>query len=263
MDRRHHKRKLLSQNFLCDRQLVEKIVRQSSIFADDVVYEIGPGRGIITAELARRAAKVIGVERDTAFVRVLRRRFAALENVEIVQGDFLKFHIRETRPFKIFANVPFGITAFVMQKVLYEPPIASEIHFILQREAALKYSGLNGETLVSLFAKPRFQFEIVHRFRRTDFHPVPGVDSVLLKIARRPRPLIEKDEVFAYREFVRLGFCRWRPNLRLALKREFSYKHWKRLARDLHFPLNAKPSELTFDKWLGLFRAFTSKRSEN
>ena len=263
MDKRHQTRKLLGQNFLHDKRLVEKLVRLSSLSAGDNVYEIGPGRGIVTAELARRAKKVTAVERDSALVHLLRRRFAARKNVEIIKGDFLAYRLRETPGFKIFANVPFGITAAVMRKVLHEPPIASEAFLVLQREAAVKYSGLGGETLVSLFAKPRFSFEIVYRFHRNDFHPVPDVDPVLLKVARRPRPMIDKRDEPLYREFVRLGFCRWKPNLRLAFKREFSYKRWKRLSSELRFPRNATPSELTFDQWLGLFREFISKRREN
>ena len=260
MDRRHRKRILLGQNFLKDRRLAERLVRSSSICATDVVYEIGSGSGIITAELARRAKNVIAIERDASLVRRLRARFASYSNVEIVECDFLKFRIREPGGFKIFANVPFGITAEVMRKLEYEPPAASEMFLVLQKEAARKYSGTRGETLVSLLAKPRFAFEIVHRFRRTDFDPVPDVDSVILKITRRSRRLIEQCDEPHYREFVRRGFCSWRPNLRLALKHDFSYKRWKHLSRDLQFSINAKPSELTFEQWLGLFREFKSRR---
>jgi 23S rRNA (adenine-N6)-dimethyltransferase len=260
MDRRHRKRILLGQNFLRDGRLVERLVRSSSISRADIVYEIGPGNGIITAVLARCAGKVIAVERDPALVNRLRTRFAERSNVAIVECDFLKYRIRETGDFKIFGNVPFGITADLMRKLIDERPIASEMFLVLQKEAAWKYSGMRGETLVSLLAKPRFQFEIVHRFRRTDFEPVPDVDSVMLRITHRRRRLIERCDEPVYRDFVRRGFCAWRPNLRLAFKHDFSYKRWKHLSRELKFPINAKPSELTFEQWLGLFNAFRPTR---
>src|SRR5215218_1417889 len=105
MDRQHRKRILLGQNFLKDKRLVERLVRSSSISATDVVYEIGSGGGIMTAELARRAKNVIAIERDVSLVRRLRRRFASHSNIEIVECDFLKFRIPESGGFKIFANV--------------------------------------------------------------------------------------------------------------------------------------------------------------
>src|SRR5690349_19095588 len=182
MDTRRSKQKRLGQNFLKSARLAARLVELGSIGVDDIVCEIGSGRGILTAELARRARTVIGIERDHALAHRLRKRFAAQQNVRIVEGDFLEYRVAcPTGGYKIFANVPFGITSRVMQKVLYEKPVASEIYLVLQREVAAKYAGTRGETLQSLLAKPRFSFEVIYRLRRTDFYPVPDVDSVLLR----------------------------------------------------------------------------------
>jgi len=258
MDAKHRKRKLLGQNLLKSPTLVRRLVAQSQICSKDVVYEIGPGRGIITAELARRARIVIAVERDPVLTRQLRQRFAKCANVKIVQGDFLEFRIREHGDHVVFASVPFGITAEIMRMLLNDR-YAKKMFLVLQREAAMKYSGVGGETIVSLTAKPRFSFEIVHRFRRSDFVPEPAVDSVLLKVVRREKPLIAKEDEKSFREFVRLGFCSWRPSLRLALKRCFGYQEWKRLSRELQFPIGTRPSEVRFEQWLGLFERYKSK----
>ena len=75
-------------------------------------------------------------------------------------------------------------------------------------------------------------------------------------LARRRAPLVEKEDAALYREFVQSGFTRWKRYLRLAFKRVFTYKQWKRLSQELRFPLNATPTELTFEQWLGLFEAF-------
>jgi 23S rRNA (adenine-N6)-dimethyltransferase len=255
MGKRRRRKVFLAQNYLRSPGLVRRLVARSSIGPGDVVYEIGPGRGIITAELARAAKRVVAVEKDPELVRRLRERFRAVENVEIIEQDFLRFPIRE-RDYKIFANIPYSITASIVRKILYAPPTPSEAYLILQKEPARKFAGRPRETLFSLLAKPCFEFQVVAGLKRTDFDPVPDVDSVLLRVARRRAPVLQKEDAALYREFVQYGFGRWKRYLRLAFKRVFTYRQWKCLSQELRFPLNATPTELTFEQWLGLFKAF-------
>ncbi len=91
---------------------------------------------------------------------------------------------------------------------------------------------------------------------------MPNVDSVLLSIKRRTRPLIKAQDIASYRDFVQYAFGRWKPNLRLAFKHVFTYKQWKRLACDLDFPLDATPTELSFEQWLDLYCGFKRTRSD-
>jgi 23S rRNA (adenine-N6)-dimethyltransferase len=257
METRQRRRLCLAQNFLRSPKLVHLLVGISKIGPGDIVYEIGPGNGIITAELARIARHVIAIEKDPELVHHLRERFRPLDNVEIVEKDFLEYVFRNPGSgYKIFGNIPYNITAQIVRKILWERTNLGEAHLILQKEAAKKFSGSPKESLCSILGKPFFEFDILYQLRRTDFRPVPAVDSVLLSIKRRTRPLIEMHEVASYVDFVQYGFGRWKPNLKLAFKTVFTYKQWKRLARDLHFPLNATPTELSFEQWLGLYRGF-------
>ncbi|HJP92090.1 MAG TPA: 23S ribosomal RNA methyltransferase Erm [Pyrinomonadaceae bacterium] len=262
METRQRKRISLAQNFLRSPKLVRRLVGMSTIGPSDTVYEIGPGNGIITATLARIAGQVIAIEKDPDLVHRLRERFRLLDNVEIVEEDFLNYSFR-TRPgqtrlseYKIFANIPYNRTAQILRKIVCEQSKLSEGYLVLQKEAAKKFSGSPRETLFSILVKPFFEFQILAHLRRTDFWPMPDVDSVLLLIKRRTRPLIETQDVTLYREFVQYGFGRCKPNLKLAFKNVFAYKQWKRLARDLDFPLNAMPTELSFEQWLGLYHRF-------
>lgn len=264
------------QNFLKSPRLVHGLVEASSIGPTDTVYEIGPGRGIITAELARAAKKVIAIEKDRQLVRHLRERFRGRENVEIVEADFLDYSFRtrangsrgndapsltvglqtRTSDFKIFASIPYNITASVVRKILNGGAVPQEAYLVLQKEPARKFSGYPRESEFSILAKPFFEFQIIRELRRTDFEPVPDVDSVLLRIKRRRAALIKKEEGELYRDFVRYGFGSWKRHLRSAFKHVFTYKQWKRLSRDLHFSLDATPTQLSFDQWLGLYRGF-------
>ena len=259
METRQHKRISLAQNFLRSPTLVRRLVGMSTIGGSDTVYEIGPGNGIITAALARVAGRVIAIEKDPELVRRLRERFRVVDNAEIVEKDFLAYSFRTRSEYKIFANVPYNQTAQILRKILDERSKLSEGYLILQKEAAKKISGLPRETLFSIRVKPFFEFQILTHLRRTDFRPVPDVDSVLLSIKRRTQPLITRQDVPYYREFVQYGFGSWKPNLKLAFKNVFTYKQWKRLARDLDFPLNATPTELSFEQWLGLYHFCVSR----
>lgn len=250
---RQHKQFQLAQNFLRSERLVRKLVELANISARDTVLDVGAGRGVITAELARRADRVIAIEKDPRLVRSLRERFRAASNIDIIECDFLSFRI-PVRDYKVFANIPYNMTAAIVRKLLDPRDGPREAHLIMQKEPAKKFAGLPNETLFSVLAKPHFEFSIVHHLRRTDFRPVPDVDSVMVRITRRATPLI--DDLAAYREFVQYGFTRYKPNLRLAYKTVFTYKQWKRLAGDLRFGVNATPTELKFDQWLELYRIY-------
>ena len=255
METRQRKRISLAQNFLRSPELVHRLVAMSTIGPTDTVYEIGPGNGIITAALARVAGRVVAIEKDPELVRSLRERFHLFANVEIVEQDILTYSLRN-RPGKIFANIPYNNTAQILRKILYERIKLCEAYLILQKEAAKRFSGCPRESLFSIQVKPFFEFQMLWHLRRTDFWPVPDVDSVLLSIKRRTAPLIATEEVPLYRDFVQFGFGRQKPTLKSAFKNVFTYKQWKRLSRDLEFPLNATPTELSFEQWLGLYHAF-------
>ena len=271
METRQRKQISFAQNFLRSPKLVRRLVWMSRIGLSDTVYEIGPGNGIITAELASVAERVIAIEKDPELVRRLRERFRSVENVEIVENDFLNYSFRiradgqqtPVSQYKIFASLPYNSTARIVRKILCEKSGLSEAYLIMQKEPAKRFSGSPRETLFSILVKPFFEFQIVSHLRRTDFCPVPKVDSVLLSIKRRASPLIERQDIGNYRDFVRYGFGRCRPSLRLAFKRVFTYKQWKRVARELDFYLNVSATELSFKQWLGLYRSFKNTSSHN
>lgn len=249
------KRIQFAQNFLRSPDLVRWLVNRSSIDANDIVYEIGPGRGIITAELAKVAAGVVAVEVDPGLAKELEKRFEDIECVEIVSGDFLNHRIHGSE-YKIFSNIPFNATAAIVRKILHAPHPPEDAYLVMQQEAAEKFRGQPRETQFSILAKPNWKMEVVHEFARTDFDPAPSVDACLLRLRRRIRPIIEKKRQAQYRDFVRFGFGRWKKNLKLTYKPVFSYTQWKRLSSDLGIAIDATATDLSFEQWCGLFHCF-------
>ncbi len=150
--------------------------------------------------------------------------------------------------------MPFARTADIMRH-LTETPTLTEAYLVVQREAAERFAGYpyEDETIRSLSLKPWWHVEILRRLRRTDFAPVPNVDAALLWLMRRDRPLVQGAEGDTYLRFIesQLGTTR---TVRAALRRLLTHKQMRRLARDLRFSLDARPSELSFEQWLGVFR---------
>ena len=250
--------RVLAQNFLKSSKLVRSLLSVTSIASDDLVYEIGPGSGIITAELAEIARQVIAIEKDTFLSEKLRGRFRYASNVPIIANDFLRYHIHHAR-YKIFANIPYNITAEIVRKILYTSPCPTDAYLVMQKEAAQKFSGSPCETQFSILAKPLFHIQIIRELRRTDFEPIPHVDSVLLRIEKRPSPLVQKEEFSLYRSFIRYGFGTWKHSLKRIFEPVFTYAQWQRLSKALYFPMDATPSQLSFSQWLGLFEFFRQR----
>jgi 23S rRNA (adenine-N6)-dimethyltransferase len=135
-----------------------------------------------------------------------------------------------------------------------------EMYLILQKEAAMKFTGTGKTTQVSVLLKPWFKLRIIRFFRRTDFCPMPRADVVMLHIERREYPLISPLDKSMYDRFIKFGFTSCKKDLKLTYKNIFSHNQWKRLTHDLELPVHAKPSELRLSQWLGLFEFFVRSK---
>jgi 23S rRNA (adenine-N6)-dimethyltransferase len=214
---RARRRAQLSQHFLGSRALAASLVAQSSISRDDVVIEIGPGRGTLTREKARRCRHLIGVEIDAGLVAGLSTKFRAAPNVGIVHGGFMRFSLPDA-PYKVFANIPYAQTASIIRRLVGASVPPEDAYLVVQREAAERFAGgpYATETMWSLLLKPWWHVEIARRMSRSDFDPPPRVDSALLWLARRTRPLVEASERGLYRSFVMSSFGRRGNSVRRA-----------------------------------------------
>lgn len=241
-----------SQNFLHSRKLVSQLIERSSIDGDDVVIEIGPGKGIITEELADRSRHVISVEKDPHHADILRRRFSDRPNVTIFAVDFLDFPLPETQ-YKVFANIPFRITTAIVSKLTTGLAPPSDAYLTVQREAAAKIAGLNGESMMSVSMKPWFDMTIEHEFRRRDFVPQPSVESVLLRIRRRDEPTIPWQDRERFTQLVEALFSAWQPTLDGAVHKVLPRTAARGVRRQLGRSLALRPSATTITEWTALY----------
>lgn len=242
-----------SQNLLHNPALVSSLVRRSGIGRSDVVIEIGPGRGIITEALSDRASHVLAIEKDPVPTAELQTRFSGRGNVTVFCADILEFPLPATAC-KVFSNIPYNITAAIVAKLTSGLAPPSECWLVMQREAAEKLIGLPRLTLASICLWPQFELSIEHHFRRSDFRPAPGVDSVLICLAKRRTPLIESDEQVRFQDFATAVFTAWKPTVGDALTTLLPKSIGGELDRVFGTALRNKPGDTPPQVWLAAFR---------
>jgi len=244
-----------SQNFIKSPRLVSQLVNSSNLNSGETVVEIGPGRGIITQELLDSGLKVLAIEKDRNLISELKQKFSSYSNFTLINDDFLSWSLPKT-PFKIFSNIPFSITALIVNKILKSPNKPSEMYLILQQEAAQKFSLSNRfNNQDSILVAPFYDLEILGDIDRTEFMPKPQVNIVFAKFTLLPKILIEVTQYSQFRDFIIFGFNQWKPNIFEIYKKIFSYDQFKKINHQLKVN-SLKPTELNFDQWLGLFSVY-------
>lgn len=243
------------QNFLVNRKTVHKLVKHAGYSKKDHIIEIGPGDGAITRELARVAGRITAIEIDRKLIPNLNQSLADFDNIKIENGDFLRYKLPKS-PFSIFANIPFNLTAPIMQKLLWDGRCPQDVYFIMQKEAVDKFVGRPASTESSVHFQPWFEFKNVAHINKFEFRPVPSIDAALIHMHKRNRPLLDAKHKKAYTQFVSHGFRSWKKNLKIGYKNVFSYAQWKRLAKDNKFSVEAMPSQLSLAQWIALFNYF-------
>lgn len=242
-----------AQNFLHNPRLVRRLVAESSLDDRDLAIEIGPGDGAITTVLVETCRHVLAVEKDPVQVERLGRRFRNRAGFTLFNGDFLEFPLPRT-PYKVFSSIPYNATAAIVGKLTTGVAPPEDTYLVVQREAAARFTGEPVETLVGLQLKPWFEPSIAHTFRRTDFRPAPGVDSVLLRLRRRETPLVADRQRAKYLDFLVSMFTAWKATVREAAQATFPKSVCAALERSLGRGLDQRPSEIVLETWIVAFQ---------
>ncbi len=183
-------RKSAGQNFVVDPNTVRHIVAAAALAADDDVLEIGPGLGSLTLGLAEVARSVTAVEIDAGFVGVLEELFAGREDVTIVHADALSVDLDELvggRAVRAVANLPYNVATPLLFALL-EARSVIDAYVMVQREVGERWQARVGDASyggVSLKLALLADVRIERAIPRTVFHPVPNVDSVMVRVTRR------------------------------------------------------------------------------
>ncbi len=224
--------KSLGQNFLTDKNIIDKIIYSADITSQDLILEIGPGFGVLTKELAERAGKVIAVEIDKSLIPILEENLKDYDNVVLINQDILQTNInqlleqnrtQESQNYaniKIIGNLPYYITTPILMKVLEDKVVAESITIMMQKEVAQRIMADPGSKAYgAISAVVRYYCESfsVITVPASVFYPPPKVDSAVLRLdIRKAPPVSLKDEVLFF-QVIKAGFGQRRKTLENSL----------------------------------------------
>jgi len=220
--------KSLGQNFLTDKNIIDKIIDAADISEEDLVIEIGPGIGVITKEAAERAGKVISVEIDKNLIPILQETLKDFNNIEIINKDILKTNLNEiveqnetinsqrVKGVKIIGNLPYYITTPIIMKILEDGVKADSVTIMMQKEVADRIKATPGGKdygAISIAVQYYCNVVTVSNVPREVFVPQPKVDSTVLRLdirKEKPVELLNENVFFAC---IKAGFGQRRKTL--------------------------------------------------
>lgn len=249
--------KQLSQNFLIDRNIVEKIIRIADLAPGDSVLEIGPGPGALTASLLEAGANVFAIEKDPILAHELGRLQTPDRRLTAICSDILDFDLsalRASAPLKVVANLPYHITTPILEKLLDSRGIFSAFTIMIQNEVAARIQAKSGSkefSSLALFLQFHTQVAASFKVGGSCFYPRPQVDSKVLRLDLCPPPLTDSVPFFA---IVRRAFQQRRKMIRSSLQSLYPAASLQNALYRAGAKVDSRPEELSLDQWLRFYK---------
>jgi 16S rRNA (adenine1518-N6/adenine1519-N6)-dimethyltransferase len=216
------RRKALGQHFLTDRSILARIAKVINPQPDDLIIEIGAGKGSLTGFLCKNGARVIAIEKDKTFIPVLKE--LVFPNLSVMEADVLQvpfIDLTQSKKAKVVGNLPYVISTPILFKVLAEKACLSFCAFLMQKEVAQRISAHPGsKTYAPLSILFQNEFHTQCRFTVSpfSFSPPPKVVSALITLTKRSRPLFEIKNSKLFLRFLKGAFRSRRKKLSNNLK---------------------------------------------
>jgi len=262
-------RKRLGQHFLIDNEVLQQILFAAELATDDTIMEIGPGLGILTRELARRAKRVIAVELDDKLADFLKQEMASFPNVRVINGDILKIDPSDLVPaperYKVVANLPYYITSPVLRHFLEASARPGLMVVMVQKEVAEAIAAGPGKrSLLSISVQFYGQPRIMSSVPAQSFYPAPEVGSAILRIDLYPEPAVAVDDVDSFFKTVRAGFASPRKQLANSLSYGLGLPKADviKVLEKANISSQRRAETLTLEEWAQLRRAYAQWQGE-
>ena len=253
--------KRFGQHFLTDKSVLAAIVDSVSPRTGDMIVEIGPGRGVLTDELARLPNDLVAIEIDHLLSEKLKERYASNERVKVIEADVLDVDFSSVShgPFVVVGNVPYYITTPILFHVLHRP-LPRHIVLLVQREVAERIVAQPGSKqygALSVNVQVAADAEIIRHVPPAAFSPPPKVDSAVIRILPRSDSMINDDEADRFRSFVQGLFGMRRKQIGNVLRSvtQLSPADAVTVLKSLGIDPRARPETLSVSDFVSLMRA--------
>ena len=276
--RRPQSKPKLGQHFLASEDLALRVVDALGDVSQSTVLEIGPGRGMLTSLLARRARRLIAVELDRVLAAQLRLKFSMARNVEVIEADILSIDFDslfgpkpglgrpgidlKPEPVRVVGNLPYYITSDILLRLFEFSKYFDSIVIMVQREVADRIAAQPGGRdygMLSATAQLYARVEKLFTLPPAAFVPPPKVHSTVLRLTIEPQQ--EKLGVAGdgFIDFLRLSFGQKRKTLWNNLKLKYESKELKRALAEAKIKPTARAETLSLEESAALYRALQNQ----
>lgn len=253
--------KKLGQHWLKDAATLEAICEAANLTHDDTVLEIGPGLGDLTRQLIKRAKSVVAVEMDGDLAADLAIQIVA-DNLLIIRGDILEFDLSQLpAAYKVVANIPYYLTSNLLRNLSESANPPLEMTLLVQKEVAERICAGPGQmsllaVSVQLYYRPKLGPVVAAEL----FTPPPKVDSQVVILQKRSKPLFSDVETKLFFRIVKTGFAGRRKKLRGSLSAglRISKEQADGLLKAADIDGNHRAQELSLQNWHKLYKAYKS-----
>lgn len=262
-------KKSLGQNFLKSPKALNKMLEAGEINNEDIILEIGPGKGILTEKLLKKAGKVVVVEKDNRLIPFLQEKFfeeIKKEKLKIISGDILDLEFnhlflsekKEKKiKYKIIANIPYYITGQFLRKFLESTNQPEKIVIMIQKEIAQRIVAQNNkQSLLSISIKAFGLPKMIMKVEKKYFSPAPKVDSAILLISDISKDFFIKNKIEekTFFKLIHNGFAHKRKIIISNLKKSNKGKDLTLIFEESKIPLKARAEDLTLTDWKNLYQ---------
>lgn len=213
----------LGQNFLINPTVCPRMAEMGNAQPGWGMIEIGAGIGVLTAELAQRADKVVCIEIDSRLLPILDETLAEFDNIKIVNEDVLKVDLHRLiaeefgeMPVAVCANLPYYITSPIIMNLLESRLPISSLTVMVQKEAAQRICAQPGSRevgAVSIAVRYYCEPQVLFQVSRGSFMPAPDVDSTVIRLDIRKEPLVQVNKESDFFRVVKAAFSQRRKTL--------------------------------------------------
>ena len=254
--------KSLGQNFLCDPNACDAIIRAAGDLQKQNVLEIGPGAGALTCRLCRTAAHVTAIEIDEGFYQLLHQKLSDHQNLTLIHGDALKVDLADAvgpMPCTVIANLPYYITTPLLFRCVEELPQAQKLVLMMQKEVAARLLAPKGKEMGAITIAIDYFMHVqpVLTLPPNCFYPRPSIDSSVLLFQRRPYPIACKDEEHLLR-LVHQAFRMRRKTIWNNLSAFYAKDQLQAGLERAGIPQNARAEQLGTEGFIALSNALVS-----